>query len=159
MNKTLIPELRKKHGWTQEHLASKCGLSVRTIQRLEKGDDASLESLRLVAQALNVKVGDLFESVSDTQKGRDIMEINSNQNNQIRKRKDEFDLINKTIRMTFILLMIIFACIMSRSQYVSILGMIWAFSWIIGFYILRLIKIYWLESYLDKKYPLTKNLN
>ncbi|WP_105956788.1 helix-turn-helix domain-containing protein [Apilactobacillus quenuiae] len=159
MNKTLIPELRKQHGWTQEHLASKCGLSVRTIQRLEKGDDASLESLRLVAQALNVKVGDLFESVSDTQKGRDIMEMNSDQTNQIKKRKEEFDLINKTIKMTYIFLMLICAYLISSSKYVSILGMIWAFSWIIGFYIIRLIKIHWLEPYLDKKYPLTKNLH
>ncbi|WP_032800561.1 helix-turn-helix domain-containing protein, partial [Streptococcus sobrinus] len=53
-NKTLVANLRKQKGWTQERLAEKAGLSVRTIQRIERGDDSSLETLGLVANALDV---------------------------------------------------------------------------------------------------------
>ncbi|MEF7476961.1 helix-turn-helix transcriptional regulator, partial [Pediococcus pentosaceus] len=62
-NKTLIADLRKQKGLTQEKLADISGLNVRTIQRLESGEDASLETLRSVAVALKVEVAELFESV------------------------------------------------------------------------------------------------
>ncbi|MGJ4846637.1 helix-turn-helix domain-containing protein [Leifsonia sp. Le1] len=63
MNQTRIRELRKTKGWTQERLAENSGVAVRTIQRLESGEDASLETLALLADALNVDVSDLFTSV------------------------------------------------------------------------------------------------
>ncbi|WP_255264790.1 helix-turn-helix domain-containing protein [Streptococcus sobrinus] len=53
-NKTLVANLRKQKGWTQERLAEKAGLSVRTIQRIERGDDSSLETLGPVANALSL---------------------------------------------------------------------------------------------------------
>lgn len=49
-----IRELRELRCWTQEQLAEIAKLSPRTIQRLEKGQPASLESLRAVSQALQV---------------------------------------------------------------------------------------------------------
>lgn len=49
MNKTRVVELRQAHGWTQERLATASGVGIRTIQRLEVGEDASLETLSLVA--------------------------------------------------------------------------------------------------------------
>ncbi len=42
----LIQKLRLQRGWSQQQLADLSGLSVRTIQRLEKGQDASTESLK-----------------------------------------------------------------------------------------------------------------
>ncbi|MFF1574316.1 helix-turn-helix domain-containing protein [Leifsonia sp. NPDC058292] len=63
MNETRIRELRTTKGWTQERLAENSGVAVRTIQRLESGEDASLETLGLLADALEVAVGDLFASV------------------------------------------------------------------------------------------------
>lgn len=55
-HQTRITLIRKSRGLTQERLAELTNLSVRTIQRLEAGDDSSLETLRLVAKALNVAV-------------------------------------------------------------------------------------------------------
>ncbi len=55
-----IGELRRLRGWTQERLAEASGLAVRTVQRMESGNDASLESLSSVATALEVPVRDLF---------------------------------------------------------------------------------------------------
>lgn len=65
MNTTQIDSLRRARGWTQERLAEESGVAVRTIQRLEAGSDASLESLSRIADALQVDVKDLFVTVED----------------------------------------------------------------------------------------------
>ncbi|MBV0929882.1 helix-turn-helix transcriptional regulator [Lentilactobacillus sp. IMAU92037] len=72
MTNNKIAYLRKQHGWTQEHLAEVSQVNPRTIQRLEAGEDASLETLRLVANALGVQIGDLFETISDSDKGEQL---------------------------------------------------------------------------------------
>jgi transcriptional regulator with XRE-family HTH domain len=66
MNESHVIQLRQRRGWTQEKLATESGVGVRTIQRLESGSDASLETLSLVADALNVAVGELFVSIDST---------------------------------------------------------------------------------------------
>ncbi|WP_378143779.1 helix-turn-helix domain-containing protein [Cnuibacter sp. UC19_7] len=63
MNESRIPALRRERGWTQERLAEESRVAVRTIQRLESGKDASLESLALIAGALGVSAGELFDRV------------------------------------------------------------------------------------------------
>ncbi|MGE8225302.1 MAG: helix-turn-helix domain-containing protein [Stenotrophomonas sp.] len=57
-----IRQLREARGWSQEHLASICGLSPRTVQRLEAEGNASLESRMAVAAALEVAAKDLVLS-------------------------------------------------------------------------------------------------
>ncbi len=66
MNESRIIQLRQDRGWTQEKLATESGVGIRTIQRLEAGNDASLETLSLVADALGVPVRDLFASLDST---------------------------------------------------------------------------------------------
>ena len=51
----LIRELRLKKGITQEELAAKTDISVRTIQRIESGDvDPRAFTLQSIAAALEV---------------------------------------------------------------------------------------------------------
>ena len=50
----LIQKLRLQRGWSQQQLADLSGLSVRTIQRLEKGQDASTESLKSLAAVFEI---------------------------------------------------------------------------------------------------------
>lgn len=69
MNKTRIVELRQAQGWTQERLATESTVGLRTIQRMEAGEDSSLETLSLVADALRVPVRDLFSTLDDTSLG------------------------------------------------------------------------------------------
>ena len=57
-----IKRLREVRGWSQEHLASICGLSPRTVQRLEAEGNASLESRMAVAAALGVAAEDLLHA-------------------------------------------------------------------------------------------------
>jgi transcriptional regulator with XRE-family HTH domain len=65
MNTTRIPDLRQELAWTQERLAVESGVGIRTIQRIESGNDASLETLSLLADALRVPVRDLFAEIED----------------------------------------------------------------------------------------------
>jgi transcriptional regulator with XRE-family HTH domain len=55
----LIQKLRLKRGWSQQQLADASGLSVRTIQRLERGQPASAESLKCLAAVFEVDYASL----------------------------------------------------------------------------------------------------
>ncbi|TQO20189.1 DNA-binding XRE family transcriptional regulator [Rhodoglobus vestalii] len=88
MNETRIVELRRERAWTQEKLADECGVGIRTIQRLEAGSDASLETLSLVADTLGVPVRELFATIeSDELSGRvDSFESRANDQQAARDR-------------------------------------------------------------------------
>jgi transcriptional regulator with XRE-family HTH domain len=58
----LIQKLRLQRGWSQEQLAELTELSVRTIQRIERGHTPSAESLKAIAAVLEVDFGDLREA-------------------------------------------------------------------------------------------------
>lgn len=52
----MIKKLRISRGWSQEQLAQFSGLSVRTIQRIEHGHNAGLESLKCLAAVFELDV-------------------------------------------------------------------------------------------------------
>ena len=55
----LVQKLRLKNGWSQEQLAQASGLSVRTIQRIEAGHPASVETLKSLAAVFEVDLATL----------------------------------------------------------------------------------------------------
>jgi transcriptional regulator with XRE-family HTH domain len=55
----LVQKLRLQRGWSQEQLATISGLSVRTIQRIERGQPPGLESLKSLAAIFEVDVSEL----------------------------------------------------------------------------------------------------
>lgn len=57
----LIQKLRLQRGWSQEQLATISGLSTRTIQRIERGQTPSLETLKTLAAIFEVDVSQLTE--------------------------------------------------------------------------------------------------
>lgn len=57
----LIRKLRLDRGWSQEQLAQMAGISTRTLQRAERGKQASLETLKCLAAVLEVDHTDLTE--------------------------------------------------------------------------------------------------
>ena len=61
----LTQKLRLQRGWSQEQLAELSGLSVRTIQRLERGQAASAESLKALASVFEIDFSDLKETEMD----------------------------------------------------------------------------------------------
>jgi transcriptional regulator with XRE-family HTH domain len=44
--------------WSQDQLAEMSGLSVRTIQRIENGENAGLESLKSLACVFEINIAD-----------------------------------------------------------------------------------------------------
>jgi len=59
----LIKELRQKRLLSQEQLAELCGLSLRTIQRVESGHRIGFASLRALAAEFNVNVESLEQEL------------------------------------------------------------------------------------------------
>ena len=53
-----IKNLRLERHWSQEQLAEMSGLSLRTIQRIENGENASLESLKALASVFETDIAD-----------------------------------------------------------------------------------------------------
>lgn len=52
----LVRKLRLQRGWSQEHLAELVGVSVRTIQRIERGYSPGLETSKALASVFEVDV-------------------------------------------------------------------------------------------------------
>lgn len=160
-NINYIPDLRKRKSWTQEKLADESGLSVRTIQRIESGEDASLETIRVIAQALGVEISDLFEQISDIDKRNDVIYLSQEQENQIKKRNFE----NKMFiffRFVFVIFMIFIGNQLnyfSKNYVLIVLWVLWFIFWPVGFVFLSYLRIFWWNVRLDEKYPLTKGIN
>ena len=51
-----IKRWREERHWSQEHLADLAGIGLRTVQRIEKGEPASRETMTALAAAFNVDV-------------------------------------------------------------------------------------------------------
>ncbi len=66
----LIQKLRLQRGWSQQQLAELSGISVRTIQRIERGQGASAESLKSLAAVFEIDFSSLHsESNMNTSQG------------------------------------------------------------------------------------------
>jgi len=54
LHTTVIKRSRHQNGWTQQHLADACGVSLRTIQRVEKNGAASNETMLALASVFEL---------------------------------------------------------------------------------------------------------
>lgn len=85
----IIKNLRIENGWSQEKLAEITGLSLRTIQRVEKEDKASLESLNLLANAFSLDI----KQLQDKLKNKTFKTETENKNKNNHKKKSQFLLL------------------------------------------------------------------
>lgn len=60
VNAQLVKQKRTQNNWTQQHLAEICGLSMRTIQRVERYGNASNETVSALASVLEVDANELI---------------------------------------------------------------------------------------------------
>jgi len=147
-----ISLLRKSKGWTQEKLAEESNLSIRTIQRLESGEDSSLETLRLVSNALEVQINDLF--VESEKKSNEVNLISKEQSMQIEKRKAEKQIFNMKQLIFFILvLMLAFFIDKFPENIQGFLGIFWIGIFFLGLCLMRYYKSKWTIK-MNEKYPL-----
>ncbi len=61
VNASKIRALRTSHGWTQQHLADACAISLRTVQRVERYGNASQETVASLASVFEVVQTDLIQ--------------------------------------------------------------------------------------------------
>ncbi len=59
-----VKQLREQKAWSQSHLAEVSGLSLRTIQRIEKEDTASQESVQALASVFETSTNKLLAETS-----------------------------------------------------------------------------------------------
>jgi transcriptional regulator with XRE-family HTH domain len=65
----IVRKLRLQRGWTQEDVARFAGLSVRSVQRVERGQQGSLETMKALAAVFETDVATLGlggQEMSDT---------------------------------------------------------------------------------------------
>lgn len=67
INSALIKNLRNKRLLSQEELATACGVSLRTIQRIEGEGQASIETLKALASVFEVEHDYLLSNNDSTQ--------------------------------------------------------------------------------------------
>jgi len=147
-----ISLLRKSKGWTQEKLAEESNLSIRTIQRLESGEDSSLETLRLVSNALEVQINDLF--VESEKKSNEVNLISKEQSMQIEKRKADKQIFNMKQLIFFILvLMLAFFIDKFPENIQGFLSIFWIGIFFLGLCVMRYYKSKWTIK-MNEKYPL-----
>ena len=61
----IVRKLRLQRAWSQDHLAQLSGLSIRTIQRIERGQKAGLESMKALAAVFEIPLADLQQQEPD----------------------------------------------------------------------------------------------
>lgn len=59
VNAQKIKKLRTENSWSQQHLADSCGLSLRTIQRVERYGNTSNETLMSISAVFNINKNEL----------------------------------------------------------------------------------------------------
>lgn len=152
MSRTRVIEMRQALGWTQDRLAAEAGVGLRTVQRLEAGQDGSSETLTLVADALRVSVRDLFESVDDDELGSRVESLQGRVEQQQQAARD---------RLTSAWWWL----------YVGVGIVVTMLSFALGFYGIAVTVAYWaggsiilvavqrlyLEPRMEAKYPLSKS--
>lgn len=149
MNTTRITELRQAQGWTQERLANESGVGLRTVQRLEAGQDASLETLSLVADALQVAVRDLFTAIDD--------EALSSRVDSLQQRTDVQQASRDRITHAWTSLYVGIGIVCTLLSFTFPFGLVLFLSyWVGGYVILRALRRIVLEPRLDDRFPLSR---
>jgi transcriptional regulator with XRE-family HTH domain len=155
MTTTRIAHLRQQQGWTQERLAEAAGVGIRTIQRLEAGQDASLETLSLVAEALRVPVRELFAE-DDAVQAPTLDE----RAEEYDRRRAEQQSARHRIRGAWVWLYVGIGVVVTVIPMLTgvpfWLGVAIAY-WAGGLILLRVLIALVLEPWLDRRYPLSRS--
>lgn len=84
-SKIKLKNIRESQNLTQEELSEKSGISVRTIQRIEAGQEPKGYTLRVLAQTLEISEKELQNTSSETEISQPIVHQPNNE------KKEEID--------------------------------------------------------------------
>ena len=136
-----IKRLRLERHWSQDQLAEMSGLSIRTIQRIENGENAGLESLKSLASVFETNIVDSNK--------KEEME-------QIRKEEEHVQNVRgfyKLLAVAILSLLVPFILAVSDSSNWSVF--LWIlFSWgvILGVYFLNFFGEEWKRKIINSKF-------
>ena len=144
MNLRDIKKMRLEHHWSQEQLAEMSGLNVRTIQRIENGENAGLESLKALGAVFEV-------DIVDSDKKKEIA--------QVRKEEEYIQNIKGFYKLfavaVFSLLFPLINALKNSSDWVLFGWMLLSWAVIIGVYSLNIIDFFgdeWKRKMINKKF-------
>ena len=139
-----IKKLRLERHWSQDQLAEMSGLSIRTIQRIENGENAGLESLKSLAAVFEI-------NIADSDKKEEI--------EQIRKEEEYFQNLKgfyKVLAIALLSLLVTFILAVYDSSLWSVF--LWILvSWgvLLGIYSLNIFDFFgeeWKRKMVNKKF-------
>lgn len=155
-----IKKLRLANHLSQEQLAEKAKVSVRTIQRLEAGDDASIPTLNLVAGALGVEISELFPHEKSSKQKEKIQSADEQLQTQLYQRHEEYHSFKQIYSICFVIVMLIWGCLfplIHNDTASAVIGILWIGGWMLFGPIRKQIELRKINPKLDAKYPLTTN--
>ncbi|PPF90462.1 XRE family transcriptional regulator [Clavibacter michiganensis] len=157
MNETRIVDLRTQRGWTQERLAEASSITVRTVQRLEAGNDASLDTLTRVAKALEVQVRDLFSTVDESGYGRAVTALDTRAARQQERRDTITDGLEALYYGVGALLTIAVIVGITTDAFANhaifLIPAYWIAGWLLALFLFLVV----LSPRLDRRFPLSRD--
>ena len=144
MNLRDIKKMRLEHHWSQEQLAEMSGLNVRTIQRIENGENAGLESLKALGAVFEV-------DIVDSDKKKEIAQVRKEEA-YIQNIKGFYKLFAVAV---FSLLFPLINALKNSSDWVFFGWMLLSWAVIIGVYSLNIIDFFgdeWKRKMINKKF-------
>ena len=156
MNDMRISELRRLRGWTQERLAEQSGVAARTVQRIERGSDASLESLSAIAKALEVPVRDLFATDDSAALEPDVRGLDE-RTAADQERREAFGrawryLYSGVGVALSVLTVVLIGGHVWPGVMILLVGAYWAGGSLVGRFVMATV----IEPWLDRRYPLSR---
>jgi transcriptional regulator with XRE-family HTH domain len=139
-----IKKMRLERHWSQEHLAEMCGLSIRTIQRIENGENAGLESLKALAAVFEI-------NITDSDKKEEIEQIRKEEA-YVEKVKGFYKLFGVAAFSLFVPFLV---AVTGSSDWTLFLWIFFTWVFIIGIYSLNVFDFFgeeWKRKLIEKKF-------
>lgn len=139
-----IKEMRLERHWSQDQLAEMSGLSIRTIQRIENGENAGLESLKSLAAVFEI-------NITDSDKKQEM--------EQIRKEEEYVQNVRGFYKLLIIAIMSLIVplilAISDSSNWSTLLWMVVSWAVLIGIYSLNVFDLFgddWKKKLIKNKF-------
>ncbi len=139
-----IKKMRLERHWSQDQLAEMSGLSIRTIQRIENGENAGLESLKSLAAVFEI-------NITDSDKTQEMK--------QIRKEEEYVQNVKgfyKLLAIAILSLVVPFIIAVNDSSHWNVfLWILLSWGVILGIYSLNIFDLFgeqWKRKMIDKKF-------
>jgi len=137
-------KMRLERHWSQDQLAEMSGLSIRTIQRIENGENAGLESLKSLAAVFEI-------NITDSDKTQEM--------EQIRKEEEYLQNVKGFYKLLAIAILSLLApfiiAVNDSSNWSIFLWILLSWGVILGIYSLNVFDFFgeeWKRKMIDKKF-------